>query len=261
MRKFSRTPITYYGGKQKLVPTILDLIPDHNLYCEPFSGGAAVFFAKSPSKVEILNDTNKELINFYRVLKATPGELEKMAEETLYSRAIFNDAWTIYNNPHLFTDIKRAWALWVLSMQGFSGQLSSSWGYDKVNNSPVRRMNNRKDELHDAGSRLSAVQIECTDAIRIIESRDTEDALFYVDPPYFNSDCGHYDGYTEEDFKMLLQTLAQIRGKFILSSYPSEILSDFTNINGWYTIKKEMRIDAGKSTRKKIEVITANFRI
>lgn len=261
MKRFTRTPITYYGGKQKLVPTILELIPSHTLYCEPFAGGAAVFFAKDPAKVEVLNDTNRELINFYRILKKHPDNLEQEITETLYSRATFNDAWAIYNYPHLFSDIKRAWALWVLSMQGFSGQLSATWGYDKVNNSPVKRMINRRDELSIAAERLANVQVECTDAIRIIESRDSENAFFYVDPPYFNSDCGHYDGYTEDDFRELLQTLAQIRGKFLLSSYPSDILAEFSQQYGWYTVKKEMRIDAGKSTRKKIEVLTANYRI
>ncbi len=59
-----KTPITYYGGKQKLLTTILTKIPDHNLYCEPFLGGAAIFFGKPPSNVEVINDTNKELSGF-----------------------------------------------------------------------------------------------------------------------------------------------------------------------------------------------------
>lgn len=261
MRKFSRTPITYYGGKQKLVPTILELIPEHNLYCEPFSGGAAVFFAKDPAKVEVLNDTNKELINFYRVLKCEPDKLQDEIRQTLYSRSTFNDAWAIYNYSHLFPELKRAWALWVLSIQGFSGQLSSSWGYDRINNSPVKRMNNRRGELETVAKRLSNVQIECTDAIRVIESRDTETSFFYVDPPYFNSDCGHYDGYTKNDFNDLLECLENIEGKFLLSSYPSDIVKEYTKKNGWYTITKEMNIDAGNSSRKKIEVLTANFQI
>lgn len=261
MRKFKRTPITYYGGKQKLVPTITDMIPEHNLYCEPFSGGAAVFFAKQPSPVEVLNDTNKELINFYRILKLQPDLLIQNVNATLYSRSAFNDAWIIYNNPHLFGTIERATALWTLSMQGFSGQLSGSWGYDRKNGSCVKRMSNRKEELIYAGERLKNVQIECTDATRIIESRDSDSSFYYVDPPYFNSDCGHYDGYTEEDFRILLDTLSRIKGKFILSSYPSDILQEYVAKYGWCTVKKEMRLDAGKGSRKKIEVITANFKI
>jgi hypothetical protein len=77
------------------------------------------------------------------------------------------------------------------------------------------------------------VQIECTDALRIINSRDSKDSFFYCDPPYFNSDCGHYDGYSKDDFENLLKQLSKIEGKFLLSSYPSDILSDFINANNW----------------------------
>ena len=56
-----KTPITYYGGKQSMLSIILPMIPEHNLYCEPFFGGGAVFFAKEPSKIEVINDTNRVL--------------------------------------------------------------------------------------------------------------------------------------------------------------------------------------------------------
>ena len=63
-----KTPITYYGGKQMMCGKIVPLIPKHRLYCEPFAGGAAIYFAKEPSELEVLNDTNRELINFYKVV-------------------------------------------------------------------------------------------------------------------------------------------------------------------------------------------------
>lgn len=56
-----KPPITYYGGKQKLIKHLLPLIPEHNLYAEPFFGGGALFWAKEPSNVEVINDTNREL--------------------------------------------------------------------------------------------------------------------------------------------------------------------------------------------------------
>lgn len=82
-----KTPITYYGGKQKLLSTILTKIPQHKLYCEPFVGGAAVFFGKPISDVEVINDTNKELINFYRVCKEKFLDLQSMVRITLHSRS------------------------------------------------------------------------------------------------------------------------------------------------------------------------------
>jgi DNA adenine methylase len=55
--------LSYYGGKQTLASRILELIPPHRLYCEPFLGGAAIFFAKEQSRVEIINDADGELVN------------------------------------------------------------------------------------------------------------------------------------------------------------------------------------------------------
>jgi len=62
-----RTPLTYYGGKQRMAVTILRLIPERKMYAGPFTGGAAVYFAKAPSKAEVINDTNWEPANFYEV--------------------------------------------------------------------------------------------------------------------------------------------------------------------------------------------------
>lgn len=103
--KIMRTPVTYYGGKQKLVSKILPLIPKHLLYVEPFIGGGAIFFAKPPSHAEVINDTNKELINFYSVLQNRFVELEKIVAVTLHSRRLHRDAQVIYDSPHLFDEI------------------------------------------------------------------------------------------------------------------------------------------------------------
>jgi len=106
-----KTPITYYGGKQKLAGVIVPLIPPHVVYAEPFAGGATIFFAKPPAKVEVLNDTNGELINFYRVISEKYNNLQKEIRQTLHSRKLYEDARVVYANPHLFSEVKRAWAV------------------------------------------------------------------------------------------------------------------------------------------------------
>jgi len=259
-----KTPTSYYGGKQNLVTTILPLIPNHTLYAEVFVGGGAIFWSKKPSEVEVINDTNRELINFYETVQNEFVELEKIIRISLHSRSLFNDALVIYQNPHMFSRIKRAWAVWVQSSQSFSSMLDGTWGYDKAKCTTSHKITNKRDSFTlDYATRIQNVQIECTDALRIINSRDTIDSFFYCDPPYYNSDCGHYDGYSIEDFEMLLKTLESDSGKFLMSSYPSEILSEYTNRNGWSTIKLEQSIsvanNAGKPQKKKIEVLTANY--
>lgn len=259
-----KTPISYYGGKQKLAATIIKLIPTHNLYCEPFIGGAAVFFAKPPSNVEVINDTNKEMINFYRMVQTDFVSLEKEIQISLHSRDIHRRARVVYDNPDMFGELKRAWAVWVLAAQSFASGLDKDWGYDIKKPTTSKKVANKREGFtEDYAMRLQMVQIECTDALRIIRSRDTKDAFFYCDPPYYNSNCGHYDGYSLEDFEALLKLLSQIEGKFILSSYPSPILKQYTKQHGWHTKTIEQTISVannhGKPGKPKTEVLTANF--
>jgi DNA adenine methylase len=260
-----KTPITYYGGKQLMAKHILPLIPEHNLYCEPFAGGAAVFFAKPQSEVEVLNDTNRELINFYRVVQSDFTSLEKEVKITLHSRDLHRKASVIYNNPDMFSELKRAWALWVLSSQGFAGLIDSSWGYDKIRNSTPKKIENKKEAFTmDLAIRLQQVQLECADALYIIRSRDSKDSFFYVDPPYFNSEMGHYDGYSKDDFEALLKLLSTIQGKFLLSSYPSDILNKYSNMNEWHTESFSGTVSVAAKAGKqklKVEILTSNYKV
>lgn len=260
-----KTPITYYGGKQKLVSAIVPRIPGHTLYCEPFAGGAAIFFSKPASEIEVLNDTNRELINFYQVMQNDYATLEREIRVTLHSRSAHADAKVVYKNPHLFSAVKRAWAVWVLAAQSFSAKLDGSFGYDKTEQRTSRLLTTRRESFtEELAIRLQNVQIECADARYIIQSRDASGSFFYIDPPYFNSDCGHYEGYTKEDFQSLLDLLSTIKGKFLLSSYPSEILRAATKEHGWHmwSVEKQVSVNAKSGyLKRKIEVLTANYPI
>lgn len=260
-----KTPISYYGGKQKLATTILKLIPQHKLYSEPFLGGAAIFFAKPPSSVEVINDTNKELINFYRMVQQEFVSLEKEIEITLHSHDLHRKAHVINGNPDMFSEIKRAWAVWVLSTQSFASKLDGNWGYDIAKNTTTKKVSNKRASFtQEYAIRLQNVQIECTDALRIIKSRDSKDSFFYCDPPYYNSNCAHYDGYTLDDYTRLLETLSKIKGKFLLSSYPSPVLKQFKAKFGWYQIEIKQKVSVANSNstkppKVKTEVLTANY--
>lgn len=263
-----KTPISYYGGKQTLAKKIISMLPQHNMYCEPFVGGAAIFFSKPQSPVEVINDTNKELINFYRVIQNDFVSLEKEIRITLHSRDLHRKAKVIYDNPDMFSEIKRAWAVWVLANQSFSSMLDGTWGYDLKKSTMPKKLQNKKESFtEEYAIRMQNVSIECTDALRIIRSRDSSDTFFYCDPPYYNSDCGHYDGYSLEDFKELLNTLSNVKGKFMLSSYPSPILKEYTQSNSWNTMSIDMKVSVANTTKvtkpkkSKTEVITYNYTI
>lgn len=256
-----KTPITYWGGKQTLAALILQNLPEHTTYCEPFLGGGAVFWAKAPSAVEVVNDLNGEVVNFFRQVKSNYPALSARIKATPHSRQIYADALTIYNNPHLFSELERAWAFYTCTNQGRSGKIGS-WGYGTTGNAVEKKIANRRDDFtEDYCTRLDRVQIECQDALRTIHYRDRPETFFYIDPPYFNSDMGHYSGYTEADFVALLDACAALKGKFLLSSYPSEILTKYAQQNGWQTIEIEQVCPASPKRKKKVEVITANYAI
>ncbi|MBD3660605.1 MAG: DNA adenine methylase, partial [Arenibacter algicola] len=114
-----KTPISYYGGKQSMVKTILPLIPEHKMYIEPFFGGGAVFWAKEPSRSEVVNDVNMNIVNFYEVMKHSFFDLRKKIEGTLHSRETYKKALITYECPWLFDDNAgvRAWAFYVVKNQ------------------------------------------------------------------------------------------------------------------------------------------------
>ena len=243
-----KTPISYYGGKQQLagkIVKILEQSPAQKMYCEPFFGGGAVFFAKKPAEIEVINDVNNCLITFYRILKTNFNSLQKEIE-----------------TPDMFSEVKIAWAVWVLSNQSFGCGWDAGWGYDRAGATSKKIANKRLVFTEALSERLQTAEIESYDALKIIKSRDTTDTLFYLDPPYPGTDQGHYDGYSEEDFRALLNILQNIKGKFLLSSFRNKSLAEYTSNNGWHTAEfkmaKSMTASAEKHTNK-IEVVTANF--
>lgn len=258
-----KTPITYYGGKLNLLKEILPLIPEHRIYTEAFFGGGAVFFAKEKAESETINDCHNMVVNFYEVVKIDFDWLKARVESTLFSRASYTVAYTIYRMPHLFSKAQCAWAFYVATNMGFSCQIGS-WGYDKYGKR-VKAFRNKKLIFNkEIFERLENAQIENNDALKVIKSRDTDDAFHYVDPPYINSNQGHYGGYTESNYIKLLDTLSRVKGKFLLSSYPSDVLTTYTEKFGWHTKTFDKPISAQKAVKgisrsRKIEVLTANY--
>jgi DNA adenine methylase len=252
-----KTPITYWGGKQQLTPEILRLIPPHKQYNEPFFGGGAVFFSKRPSEVEFINDINGEMVNFYRALKRNFNELKEEVDCTLHSEFQHQQARNIYSNPLDHSSILRAWAVWMLSKQSMYAILGNTWCVEIERNRAVSFQNAKEAFTIIYARRLERTSIFCRDALNVIKTTDTPTTFHYVDPPYFNSDCGHYDGYTEADYINLLEMLSGLQGAFLLSSYPSSILAEYIARNGWRTRSIVMNKSAGKGS--KTEVLTWNY--
>lgn len=249
-----KTPITYYGGKQGMLKDILPLIPEHNTYTEAFAGGAAVLFAKPPAKINVINDLNGELINFYRTVVSDYEGLKREIMQTLHSREHVQVAKFIYDHPDYFPEVKRAWAVWTLSKLGFSGDLSGSFAFSKSGRSK-RAIN--VDYAKDAFGRelkelLETCTIEQDDAFKVIERYDTPDTFHFIDPPYVGRNMGHYAGmFNEENLHDLLELLTGIQGKFMLTMYPDSLIKQYAETSGWQIHEVERLVAASNPNNTK----------
>ena len=87
-----KAPFGWVGGKTQLAPDIIKQIPnDHKTYVEVFGGAGSVLYQKEPSRLEIFNDINSELINLHRIIRNNPQSLSIYLNDLLISRDIFQD--------------------------------------------------------------------------------------------------------------------------------------------------------------------------
>ena len=249
-----RTPISYYGGKQTMLKHILPLIPGHKLYTEPFCGGAAVLFAKPPAEAEVINDINMELTNFYWCCQMYYRDLKAEIDKTLHSRDVHAHAAHINAYPQFFTPIQRAWAVWALCKMSYAAMMDGTFGYDFGGAMPKKLQNAKDDFSERLCRRLEHVTVENRNALDVIETYDGPDAFHFVDPPYVNSDCGHYEGlFCEANMEELLVLLERVKGKFMLTMFPYEPIEQFAEKNGWVIHRIERTISASKTARRKQE--------
>ncbi len=238
------------------------MIPKHKIYVEPFFGGGSIFFAKGPSFLEVINDLNDNVINFYQVLKSDFPALKNEVEVSLMSESLHKKALKIYQQPKGHSRIKRAWAFWYVTNFSFANQPGGGWKYDSGSDGSHtgRQCFNRRNGFKKYAGRLDTVQISCRDALEVISYRDREDTFFYLDPPYPGTDQGHYKGYKEEDLENLLKILESVHGKFLLSNYHSELIDEYSVRNCWTIREYDLRLSAPrKKGQRKREILVMNY--
>ena len=259
-----KTPISYYGGKQMMANHILPLIPQHRTYVEPFFGGGAIFWLKPPSEYEVVNDISSRLITFYKVLKYDFDKLKILVDETFHSREQHNDAKVEYKDgkDEIADMLKMAWAVWVQTNMSFANKIEAGFGYDLLGKCALKIHNKKRALIEAHQERMRKVTIENYDVLKVMKAYDSEDAFFYLDPPYVSANQGHYAGYTEEQFIELLDACVNLKGKFLLSSYPEDCLLKYREKYGWKTndIVKTISVSGKRPENKlKTECLTWNY--
>ena len=207
-------PLPYIGGKRAIAKQIIDVFPKHTTYVEAFAGGAQVFFRKEPSKVEVLNDLDCEMVNFFRVCQQHYEELIRYLRFTLVSRKWHELLKTI--DPATLTDIQRAARHLLLLKNSYAGLIRNlNYRYSVVQ-PPSFDPEHLPKILEETHHRLARVQIECQPYERMLKRYDRPDTLFYLDPPYLGLKLYRFVLATT-DFEAMARRLAALDGKFVLS--------------------------------------------
>lgn len=236
----ARPALRYYGGKWKLAPWIISHFPAHECYVEPFGGAASVLLRKPPAAVEVWNDLDGEVVNFFEVLRGHTDAFMHLVDLTPYSRAEYEQSFDEVDDP-----VERARRFYVRSWQGFGAHTGwrGSWRVvrdNKRGRSPVDDWNN-VEHLWTVARRLKSVFIEQADAFEIIHRYDAPATLFYVDPPYLPETRSKKHRYPfeldEAQHAQLAAALHEAAGMVVLSGYPSASYGEL--YAGWECITKD----------------------
>ncbi len=250
-------PLAYIGGKNRIASKIIALFPEHQTYVEPFAGGAQVFFHKEPSKAEVLNDLDGDVVNFFRVCQLHHEEFLRYVKFILVSRQWFDLLKA--QPPESLTDIQRAARFYYLMKNAYAGLVRAPRYVHSVQSprsfNPLR-IPEVIDRVH---RRLARVQIEHLPYEKILETFDGPATLFYCDPPYYGLKLYRHN-LGAADFEKLEERLRSIKGKFVLSLNDRKEVRDLfgkfyiREITLAYTAQKE----AGKRYQ---ELLIANFEL
>ncbi|MBM96487.1 MAG: restriction endonuclease subunit M [Oceanospirillaceae bacterium] len=244
--------IPWMGGKRRLAKTILPMFPEHKCYVEPFCGGAAIFLMKDESKVEVINDINRDLITLYRVVKHHFEELYRQFQWTLTSRQ--NWEWLKSTPPETLTDIQRAARFLYLQKLAFGAKVEGTTFGISATTKPRFNLLTLERDLEACHHRLARTTIEALAWDKCVIRYDREETLFYCDPPYWQT-AGYGTEFGWEQYEKLAELSKTIQGKMIISinDHP-EIRKLFAHMRV-EEVKHSYSVGGGQRTQRCTELV------
>ena len=254
------TLLNYPGAKWGMAAEIVQLMPPHRSYLEPFFGSGAVLFNKPPSAIETVNDIDGDIVNFFRVLREQPEELARLIALIPYAREVFDDA----HENRGTEPLDRAYRFAIRSKMGHGFKTYQKTGfkidtYGRERAYCVTCWNSLPDGIREAAVRLKDVQIENQPAMDVIRKFNHDNVLIYADPPYLLDTRGgkqYRHEMTEQDHVELLEALLQHKGPVILSGYPSELYD--RELKNWSRITRK---SYNQNSDPRTEVLWCNFEV
>lgn len=259
-------PLKWHGGKHYLAKRIIELMPPHIHYVEPFFGGGSVLLTKSYDGVsEVANDVHRELTQFWRVLQNEEqfARFQRAIEAMPFSRVEWDDAHDPTDDP-----IQIAVNFFVRCRQSRAGKFDS---FATLTRNRTRRNMNEQasswlgavEGLPAVAARLKRVVILCESAVKVIRSQDGPNTLFYLDPPYLHETRATTSDYdfemTTEQHRELLEAVHACQGKVLLSGYPSKLYKECLKDWRFVDIEIDNKASSAKIKPTMIERLWMNY--
>jgi DNA adenine methylase len=253
-----KSPIKWHGGKYYLARKIVERMPAHLHYVEPYAGSLAVLFEKEPEGVsEVVNDLDGELANFWRVLRheETFSRFVRLSQATPLSEHLWREC---YQEDDERDDVEKAWAFFVKCRMSFSGRQREFSGITKKRtrrgmNAETSAWLSSVEGLDAVHARLKRVLILSRDALDVIRGQDGEGTLFYLDPPYLQETRTAKSVYrhemSEAQHREMLSSIRACKGGVMISGYRSGLYDDA--LQGWTRHDFEMANHASSSDVKR----------
>jgi DNA adenine methylase len=258
--------LRWHGGKWILAPWIIEHLPPHRIYVEPYGGAASVLIRKPRSYAEVYNDLDDDVVNLFRVIRddEMSHRLHSAVLHTPFARTEFNDAYLPTNDP-----VEKARRLIIRSFMGFGSDGHNGarpTGFransNKSGTTPAHDWANYDEALELIIWRVRGLVIENRPAIEVIQQQDGPATLHYVDPPYVHATRAGGSNATrkeyrhemsDDDHRELLTALLALAGMVVLSGYPNPIYEEA--LAGWHRVERAALADGA---RKRTEVLWLN---
>lgn len=251
MSEVTRPVLRYFGGKFLLAPWIISLMPKHRIYVEAFGGAGSVLMRKPRSYAEVYNDLDGEVVNLFRLLRdpGTAAALRHRLAFTPFARDEFDDAYSAG-----FDDLDAARKLIIRAFMGFgsdghnpeSGKTGFRANSNRSGTTPAHDWVNWPDCIEQFTKRLAGVVIENRDYWEVMQQQDSEETLFFLDPPYVHDTRGAKHSYrfemTNEQHEEMIGRILETRGMVMLCGYEHPIYERM----GWKCFQRKALADGAR---------------
>lgn len=262
-----RKILKYPGSKWNIAKQLVDLIPDHHSYVEPYAGSLAVLFNKPPSNIETINDLDYDVVNLFQCIQEDSEKLARLVMTTPYSRQVYDDSYKVALKEMMLgaDSFHKASQFLIKCWQGYGSRTNGykvGWKNDVVGRERAYALWNwyRLPEwIIEIAERLRCIQIENRPAIEVIERFDFENVFMYLDPPYLlGVRSGKQKQYkhemTDSDHEELLKMILKNKAKIMISGYESEMYNDY--LCNW---RKEQFQSCAEHSGTRTETVWMNY--